>query len=398
MSERLIIRLGDDPARSWWFAMDAQGNRIGTPGEGAPEQAAKLTERRQVIVLVPGETVSLHTAQMPTRNTQKALQALPYALEDKLAEDIDELHFALGGRDGDRLDAAVVRRERMDEWLAVLKDAGIVADVLLPDFMGLPAPADPDSWVAAYDDDRYLVRQASARGFVLAAPLLPVALRDAAPAAVRLYGDTATDAVAAPFTQRGIEIEPAGELLDAFTAGLDRAPAFNLLQGAYQPKRDQRIAWRRWRWPAVAAAIWLVLALGTWISTYVSLSLEQQRLREAMVATVRDAFPGATVTNDPRGLLTSRLMSLKQQGGESGFLDIFSAVGEAAAQQPGLTLQAVSYRDGRLDISVNADTVQTLDALKTALNSDSRWHAEVQAANNKGDHVEGRLQIKTEGG
>lgn len=397
MSERLIIRLGDDPAHGWWFALDSQGNRVGTPGEGPLTQAAELAERRQVIVLVPGEEVSLHSARVPTRNAQKAMQALPFALEDKLADDIDTLHFAPGRRDGDMLETAVVRRERMDNWLDMLRQAGLAPDALLPDFMALPAPDEADHWIAARDADRYLVHQSGARGFALSDSLLPVALRDAAPATVSLYHAGAADLAAEPFRQRGIEIQDAGELLTGFTRGLAGTPALNLLQGAYQPRRDQQIAWRRWRWPAVAAGLWLILGLGAWVSTYIGLRLEHQRLQTQIAETMHEAFPGSTVTADPRGQMESRLKGLKQQGGDGGFLDMFAAVGSAAAKQQGLSLQAISYRDGHLDISVNADTVQTLDALKTALNNSGRWHAEVQAANNKGDHVEGRLQVNAEG-
>jgi len=397
VSERLILRLGADHRSAWWFVLDSQGNRVGTPARGDLETAAAQAERRKLVLLAPGEAISLHRVTLPTRNTQKALQALPYALEDKLADDIDELHFAIAERRGDTILAAVVRRDLMDGWLNTLRAAGLQPVAVIPEFLGLPEPAE-DAWTLLETAEYCLVRESGPRGFSVRRNLLPLLLNRSQPARARLFvADDATGQAGAELRQRGVETEDAGDELHAWTLGLADGMPLNLLQGPYQPRRSQKRNFRRWRWPAAAAAIWLVLGLGAWTAQYIQLHLAHQQLREQMVATVRDAFPGATVTADPRGQLESHLQGLRDQSGETGFLDVLGAVGGAMSQQTGLSLQAVSYRSGRLDLSVNADSVQSLDALKTALSQSGRWRVEIQAANHRDDHVEGRLEVLTEG-
>ena len=49
-------------------------------------------------------------------------QALPFALEEQVAEDLNLLHFAAGRRaPNGEVPAAIVRRQDLDAWLATLR-------------------------------------------------------------------------------------------------------------------------------------------------------------------------------------------------------------------------------------------------------------------------------------
>ncbi|MGH3630940.1 MAG: type II secretion system protein GspL, partial [Sciscionella sp.] len=132
MAETLFLRMpvGDDPAS--WLLVDALGNRIGRVQQGTLTEAGAQARGRHVCVLVPGARVSLLYASIPTRNLQKVLQAVPFALEDRLAEDIETLHFALGQRDEHGYTVAALSRSYITQWLEQLTAAGLVADELVP--------------------------------------------------------------------------------------------------------------------------------------------------------------------------------------------------------------------------------------------------------------------------
>jgi general secretion pathway protein L len=65
---------------------------------------------------------------------------VPYALEEHLAADIEELHFAIGKRAGDSLRApvAVVARALLQEWLTTLRAAGLEPSAIYADSDLLP--------------------------------------------------------------------------------------------------------------------------------------------------------------------------------------------------------------------------------------------------------------------
>ncbi|HET7922784.1 MAG TPA: type II secretion system protein GspL, partial [Gammaproteobacteria bacterium] len=139
MAETLFLHLPAADQAVGWLPVDTLGNRIGRVQQGGLTDAAAAARGRRLRVLVPGVHISLLRTSVPTRNPQKLLQAVPFALEDLLAEDIESLHFAIGPRDADGCSVAVLQRARLEQWLQQLADAGLKADELIPDMLALPA-------------------------------------------------------------------------------------------------------------------------------------------------------------------------------------------------------------------------------------------------------------------
>ena len=99
MSEYLVIRLGDDrDAAVSWIVVDSNGTRLGPPAAGPLADAVPDVQGRDVIVLVPATNVLTTTVDIPVRGGSRLQAALPFALEEYLADDIDTLHFAAGPR------------------------------------------------------------------------------------------------------------------------------------------------------------------------------------------------------------------------------------------------------------------------------------------------------------
>ena len=126
MTEYLVIRIGEsagDPVD--WMAVDASGARRSAPATGRLHEAAADVGERRVIVLVPGTEVLTTTVDIPVRGA-KLQAALPYALEEFLAEDVERLHFAAGARrSSGRVPVAVVSKDKLAGWLSHLNAAGI---------------------------------------------------------------------------------------------------------------------------------------------------------------------------------------------------------------------------------------------------------------------------------
>src|SRR5262249_42159072 len=140
--ESLVIRLSEqDDAPAAWIVVDSTGMRLSNVQVGPLTLAAPLTVGKRVWVLVPGVEVLLTEAQLPVPGANRLAQIVPYALEEHLADDVDEMHFALGKRDADGkgTPVAAVRRERLEGWLARLAQAQIQPDALLADTSALPS-------------------------------------------------------------------------------------------------------------------------------------------------------------------------------------------------------------------------------------------------------------------
>ncbi|CAA2962773.1 Hypothetical predicted protein, partial [Olea europaea subsp. europaea] len=128
MADWLLIRLprtAEQPAT--WLTVDPRGNPSGPPQSGPLSLAAPRAVGRRVCVLVPSTDVLLTEPEVPMKAGTKLQQVVPFALEEQLADDIDDLHFAIGKRAGDslRTPVAVIRRSLMDEWLVSLRSSGL---------------------------------------------------------------------------------------------------------------------------------------------------------------------------------------------------------------------------------------------------------------------------------
>ncbi|HSD68666.1 MAG TPA: type II secretion system protein GspL, partial [Woeseiaceae bacterium] len=139
MPEFLVIRIGANPAESAsWIAVDSAGGRRSAPVTGPLAEAARDIGERPVIVLVPSADVLTTAVDIPVKGGARLLAALPYALEEYVADDVDTLHFAAGARrSSGRTPVSVVNRDKLLGWMSLLADAGIQPSSLVAESYGL---------------------------------------------------------------------------------------------------------------------------------------------------------------------------------------------------------------------------------------------------------------------
>jgi general secretion pathway protein L len=398
MADTLLIRLAPrlEGIRDW-LLVDAEG-QIKTPAQAGAPAAAVVGGARRVVVLVPGEDVALYEARVPGgRNRQRLLRAIPFALEEQLASDVEDLHFALGGALGDdRYPVAVVERRQMDAWAALLRDAGIGAHQWVPETLALPRSE--AGWSLLTDAERVLVRSGDFAGFACEADNLGVMISllagsDQLPEKARVYG-------ADPVELIGVEVEvDASQLrsLDILARGWSQGPVIDLLQGAYSRREEWGRLLRPWKATAALLLAGLLLAgVGTGVNYY-RLTQLQRQLAEDIQTLYKQTFPDARRIVNPRVQMEQQLKQLQRRagGGSTDFLGMFAETANVVRSAQGISVQGASYRDGRLDLDLQADNLQLLDSLKQALAGSGRMNAEIQSATTDNNQkVKSRMRIE----
>ncbi|MBU1191461.1 MAG: type II secretion system protein GspL [Gammaproteobacteria bacterium] len=401
MRETLLIRFAEHSADGVDFVrLDEAGKPVAESQHGSLTEAAMLAAGLRVVVLVPAADLLLARAAVPTNNRQRARKAVPFALEEQLAEDVDALHFALGVRDSDgQWPVAVVAQARMDDWLAQLNEAGILPDRLLPESTALPL--EPGSSSLLLEADRVLLREQPWSAQIATPETLPVLLdmlvaRSEAGVDLQVWHCGGELPVwMEPVSAR---IEPCkGGALAVLAKGLVAADAgVDLLQGAYSRKEQYGRLWRPWR---AAAVLMLVGALVSAVQQglhYRSLKAESATLTTQIEQIYQQAMPGGRMVN-PRVQMEQQLNSLRRQqgAGSTDFLGLIGQMGGVFSATPGVELSAASFRDGRLDLELTANDVQTLDRLKQQLTEQGGLSVEIQSATTGANQrVQGRLRIE----
>ncbi len=399
MRERLIVRWPYHPGQlPAWMLTDDHGRAEGSVFQGEWEQCAAAAGGRQVVLLVPAADVLLTHASIPTRNRSRLLQAVPYALEDQLAEDVATLHFALGPELADgALAVAVVARERMEAWLAPLQAAGLRPDRVVPENLALPL--EDESWAVLVDGDDALVRFAPLQGGYAEAAHLPLlldaALKEAGDAKPRRLLLTTTGGTRGADTLVGLETvqRETPSALQVFAGGLDEEPPLDLLQGAYSHREQLGRWWRPWRTAAILAAAWVVLQGGLAGYDIWRLKGEIARQDQQIAQLFRSAMPGVQRMVNPRVQMEQKLRELRGGGQQGGALELLAGVSEVLQGDAATRLNAASFRGGRLDLDLELKDIQALDRIKQQTTQRLKAEAEIVSASTQGDKVVGRLRV-----
>ena len=373
-----------------WLRPDGEVQRgsladLSSQGDGA----------RQILV-APGEAVTLHCLALPSRKRSTWARAVPFALEDYLVEDIETLHFALGGAvDGGYLPVAVVDRILLSAWLETCDQAGLTPAAVVPDSLLLPWQN--DEWSVLLEARRALVRTGRWEGFATErdnlALLLAQALAEAGetkPRRLRVWGAPATE-----LAETGVELSPEdtpSEPLALFASGYQPATVLNLLQGSYSRQAHWGRWLRPWRAAAVLAGMTLLVQIAGQVYDHWRLQREVTALRTEIERTFKDALPEATRIVNPKVQMETRLRELAPSGG-SGFLELLYQGARPLANFPNVTLRGLGYRDGQLDLALEGGDPAVLDRLRQQFDRQPGLRMDMRTTQREGQ-MESKITVK----
>jgi general secretion pathway protein L len=401
MRNTLLLR--KDPANTavWrWLKLDFEGRPQGDIHAGSLTDAASEVSGQRVVVLVSGADGLLTRVNIPGSSRQKLLRAVPYALEEQLSEDVDNLHFAMGTTlEEEGWPVAVIRKQVMDSLMAEFSAAGLDVQQVIPEILALPYNTDETSVLV--ENDVALVRTGYSSGFAVDSDnlgmLLAARMNEEEDTVPQLHLFVRKDELRPDMAEYVGEttVEPfSGDPLNVFARGLD-ARSINLLQGAYSRSGDWATLLRPWRATAallVAGILVSNVAMGV---DYFRLSRESGQLRAQIEQTFREASPETQRIVNPRIQMQQQLDKLQQQrGAGGGFLSLLGQSGQVLKGMQGVEVSGATFRAGRLDIDITVANLQLLDQLKQALMEGDRLSVEIQSATTGQDQrVHSRLRI-----
>ena len=111
MPQSLLLRLpAPGQEETEWLALDETGAPAPTRQRGSLSLAAAVARTARLVVLAPTTQILLAEPELPPGSGSKLARAVPFALEEHLTEDVDQLSFAVGRRRERGTPVAVVSR------------------------------------------------------------------------------------------------------------------------------------------------------------------------------------------------------------------------------------------------------------------------------------------------
>ncbi|SHI20601.1 type II secretion system protein GspL [Ferrimonas marina] len=395
MSERLVVRLGSHAQQPipWVTWSDEQQGVISSGVLQEAEALASLAERaggRPVDVLVDSSAIHFSEVTLPAKAQRQAMKALPFMLEESLAQDVEMLHFVPGPRNGDQLSVAVVSHSQMGLWQSWLAEAGLPCTRMVPDLLALPLI--PDTALSLLQlEDQLLLRSGPAKGMILEpewlAPLLP-----------QLGVDPQLPWATFTPTELPEEVVPLQQTLELpmqwLAQGFGRAP-INLMTGNYAPAREFGKAIQTWAKVGIAASVLLVLGLVHNALTLRDLNQERDALRAEQVQIYRTLFPNETRVLNPRSQLNAKLRAAGGGGGDGGeLLAMLDKLAPAFAAQPEVRPEALRFDAARGEVRLQLAGRSFAQFEQFREEAGRHFNVETGALNNDEEGVTGSVTVR----
>lgn len=319
----------------------------------------KLATPRDLVLLLPAARCLVTTVAVTKQEARHLGRTLPWALEERLLEPVEQLHVAHGPVVNGSAPVSAINAAWLQQPLHELRSAGLTPEFACSELFLLPWQ--PGRWTVflpAAMQAPVLVRYGEHAGFACARANLNTALQ----LLLNEHGN-APGQVAVVFPEHVSQTEVTTlfpvllhsrivmqrqtyeHLLNAAVL-----PSCNLLQGRFAPALPWSQWWRQWR---VAAALLVGLFVADLaLSAYESsrLNAEAERNEADIMAQYRSVQPDGVVV-DPR-LQLEQALAAAGATGRDGFLALLSRMAPALQASPAAQVQNLEYDSGTGDLQV----------------------------------------------
>ena len=344
--------------------------------ETLPFREAVADQEPGWVLVLPVEGVTACAVHLPTRKARWLRQALPFAVEELLAEDVELMHLALGEALADgRQRVFALRRSWLAAWLQLCphKPAHIVVDADL-------LPGEGSQLIELHG--RWLLGGAGAARLALQQEDWS-ALAVAVPQPCRAYCRAGQQMVQAETVE-----------IDEPFAWLSGQPLRNNLAQGEFATREQTSQWQVWRPLAAVLGVWLLLQFAFNLGQGWYLQREADRYAAASEALYRELFPQDTRLVDIRAQFDQHLRAASGAG-DARLLGLLGKVSQTLVGQGSrVQIRQLDYSETRGDLSlqVQAADFAELERLREGMQAGGLL-VQLGAASREADGVSARVVI-----
>ncbi|WP_018880238.1 type II secretion system protein GspL [Thioalkalivibrio sp. ALE9] len=413
----------DAPLRLRWLRLHRNGAVAGQ-GEATPDELCTLISADdRTVALLPCERAPLHRVFVPGKSSRVRRRALPFALEERLSEDLEQLRIVAGPRRGTETTASVAARRDLEHWEGWLHEQGIHVSHLIPDLSLLRGLETGDETFLFSGAQRSIVLSPEAEPLAMPSEVADWWLqqRPFTTPPDDAHGEAQPATGAALVVEPGTEPDPrtpvhpppdwAGGVLELLLAGVQSgaippsglqralrgALAFDFASPGEGPASFAALP-APWRVPAALALVLAVLWTG-------SLWLESTQLEREYRATERDiaALFEATL---PQSRMVDPVAQFEALLGQNGAATttptVLSPLGESMAgimeglAPRDLALQRLRGEPDRLELELEGSGIAELERLREDLREALTARVRIVSAETGERGVRARMTIEQE--
>jgi general secretion pathway protein L len=418
MAENLYIRIGSQAQDAiHWLIHSASDEEIIASGKlsNASElvQLSEKAQQRQVIVLVPSCDLVLKSLNVPSKSVRAMHQAVPYMLEEELAQDVEQMFFAYGDVSNQDQEAsthqncfvAAIDRTLMQQWQQWFADANINFKKMLPDALAMPLVNDGCSAIVL--DQQVILRQGPWQAMTIDSQAWAVISSQLINTADDKNKELADTNEGSPFLINAYSTLPSGanelnikampeELPLALLAQQAIIQPFNLLQGEFQYHEKRSPVVANWLWAAGIAIFALLFNVGLKGGQLLQVNSQLESVEQEIVNSYKATFPNTknVRVNTIKSQLKRKLTQVGDGNSQTGFLVMLGKIRPAFEAVPELKPESLKF-DGKsqeIRLQAIANDYQYFDKFKIEIEK-NQLSVKKGAQSNQDDQVSGSFSI-----
>ncbi|MCK5725470.1 MAG: hypothetical protein KAH22_01445 [Thiotrichaceae bacterium] len=329
------------------------------------EEIARL-KYSHCIVLIPSTEVTLNTLELPTKSYSQLMKAIPYALENDLADDIKDLHFSFHRPKNAALETATIKKARLKQWQLLLSNYNIKVQTILPDLFALPVIEEGCSLILL--NDQATVRCSNFSGFTTHASILSTLLNQLSKEEGQVLTNLLSNQQEA-LTDLNTEIEQECylDLANHCHKDLVTALPLNLLRGIDEAQHSaKKIPYSK----SIVALSLFCLGLWTAQTAYNNHSAHQkvEKLHNAINTMFSETLPNRNVDSDYQILNSQMQNELKKYNVTTtktvaSPLKLLHMIAEKLTHQNSVSLLKINYDRKGLHLTLSARSTVEIDSI-----------------------------------
>lgn len=361
--------------------LDDQG-QLDAPLERRTFDAFRILQANaRTLIVLPTENTSLHQIELPWLNENKARAALPYALEEQVAQQVSTLHIAFDQQhyQNKQYLIVVIDKAFLQNLITRLDAASLRFDAITLDWFALNA----DEAVAS--ETSLLIHDSLFQGALSAEPAM-IYLANPMASSPLVFNDSAPEFKSLPSSP-----VVNASFYEWVAQALFKNHVMNLCQGEFRHNSTQEKNARWYQAAAALAGLWLVSFLVMHFFILHQLTTKHADIDQKIAVIYREFFPDARQVISPR-FRVGQLLKMGTAGQDSVLWQLNDMLATAIAPG-GVTIEQLRYQNQMLAVTLIATDFAALDELQLRLQQAGVKVTQTQASSHE-QQVTATLELR----
>ncbi|WP_196139290.1 type II secretion system protein GspL [Aliikangiella sp. G2MR2-5] len=413
--KKLTIFWGDKNSDSFYWLSEGESNSGGAISQLESHEIlkddlnclAEMAEGAQVSLIISSNDVHYNAVSIPGKAQRHLRKAVPYLLEEQVAEAVDDLFIALGGKNSkDQIEVRAINSAYFASLIKRFKNAEISISRIIIDLDTLPASEDcmqavllnEDVLVVAQSGERWRCT-ASDFSWIVQKQLQALESEEEMPVAIPLEVICENEDDYMLFEQ----VLPAGRfapnlnLVESVKQFLSEQQhkSINLLQGEFEPKKENTPL-KKFLIKISSVAAVVLCAQIVWAgSQWFSLSAKSEQLERQKEVMWKQVFPGRKMPKTADKQIRAKMRELAGGQGDNAFVQMLDSVTSQIKSFSELYPTNVSYDAARNELRLDliGKEYATLNNYRDQL-IQAGFQVDMNSASQRGEGYSSRFIVK----